>query len=46
MRGMGSSLAMPHPWPNIAVEPTPTSIRSYLAPAGGRGSPLAFGCAL
>ena len=28
---------------NIAVEPTPTSLRSCLAPALGRGSPRAFG---
>jgi len=27
---------------NIAVEPTPNSFRSYVAPAIGRGSPLAF----
>ena len=30
--------------PNIAVEPTPNSFRSYVAPAIGRGSPPAFGC--
>ncbi len=28
---------------NLAVEPTPNSLRSYLAPAIGRGSPRAFG---
>src|SRR5262245_25719934 len=28
---------------NIAVEPTPNSLRSFLAPALGRGSPPAFG---
>jgi uncharacterized DUF497 family protein len=30
-------------WPNIAVEPTPYSLRSFLASAFGRGSPRAFG---
>jgi len=30
-RGMGFSLAMPHPWPNIAVEPTPNGVRSSVA---------------
>src|SRR2546430_15436521 len=29
--------------PNIAVEPTPNSFRSCVAPAIGRGSPLALG---
>jgi hypothetical protein len=29
--------------PNHAVEPTPNSLRSCLAPAIGRGSPPAFG---
>jgi hypothetical protein len=29
---------------NPALEPTPNSLRSYLAPAIGRGSPPAFGC--
>jgi hypothetical protein len=29
--------------PNIAVEPTPNSLRSYVASAIGRGSPRAFG---
>ena len=29
--------------PNIAVEPTPNSLRSCVAPALGRGSPRAFG---
>src|SRR5712691_11409851 len=29
--------------PNHAVEPTPNSLRSYLAPALGRGSPPALG---
>jgi len=29
--------------PNKALEPTPNSLRSYVAPAIGRGSPLAFG---
>jgi hypothetical protein len=31
--------------PNIAVEPTPSSVRSCLASAFGRGSPRAFGFA-
>jgi hypothetical protein len=33
------------PWrlPNIALEPTPNSLRSYLAPAAGHGSLRAFG---
>ena len=31
------------PWPNKAVEPTPNSFRSCVAPAIGRGSPRAFG---
>src|SRR5262249_35696528 len=30
-------------WPNKAVEPTPDSFRSCVAPAIGRGSPPAFG---
>jgi hypothetical protein len=30
--------------PNQAVEPTPNSLRSYVAPAIGRGLPRAFGC--
>ena len=29
---------------NIAVEPTPNSLRSCLAPAIGRGSPRALDC--
>ena len=29
--------------PNQALEPTPKSVRSYVAPATGRGSPPAFG---
>jgi len=29
--------------PNYAVEPTPDSLRSYVAAALGRGSPQAFG---
>jgi len=32
------------PQPNIAVEPTRNSLRSYVAAARARGSPLAFGC--
>ena len=28
----------------LALEPTPNSVRSCLAPASGRGSPPAFGC--
>jgi hypothetical protein len=31
------------PQPNLAVEPTPNSLRSCVATAIGRGSPLAFG---
>ncbi len=31
--------------PNIAVEPTPNSLRSYVASALGRSSPRAFGSA-
>jgi hypothetical protein len=31
-------------WPNIAVEPTPYSLR--FASASGRGSPLAFGSSI
>src|SRR5207253_4241761 len=30
-------------WPNKALEPTPSSLRSCVATAVGRGSPLAFG---
>jgi hypothetical protein len=30
-------------WPNQALEPTPNSFRSRVAPAIGRGSPAAFG---
>ena len=31
-------------WPsNIALEPTPYSLRSYVAAASGRGSPRALG---
>src|ERR687887_24628 len=34
-------------WPsNKPVEPTPNSLHSSLAPAIGRGSPLAFGVAI
>jgi hypothetical protein len=29
--------------PNQALEPTPNSVRSCVAPAIGRGSPQAFG---
>jgi hypothetical protein len=29
--------------PNLALEPTPRCVRSCVAPASGRGSPLAFG---
>ena len=29
--------------PNKALEPTPYSVRSFLASASGRGSPLALG---
>ena len=29
---------------NHALEPTPNSLRSCVAPALGRGSPQAFGC--
>src|SRR6266581_8029657 len=32
-----------HSLPNHAVEPTPKSLRSCVAPAIGRGSPPAFG---
>jgi hypothetical protein len=32
-----------HPAPNQALEPTPNSFRSSLAPAIGRGSPRALG---
>jgi len=35
--------AAPAAYLNIAVEPTPNSVRSYVAPAIGRGSPRAFG---
>ena len=35
--------AAPAAYLNIAVEPTPNSLRSYLAAAIGRGSPPAFG---
>ena len=31
--------------PNHALEPTPNSLRSFLAVAAGRGSPLALGSA-
>jgi len=34
-----------HSPPNHAVEPTPNSLRASVAPAIGRGSPPAFGCA-
>ena len=33
-----------YPEPNNALEPTPYSLRSYLASASGHGSPPAFGC--
>ena len=32
--------------PNKALEPTPNSLRSCVAPALGRGSALALGCSL
>ena len=35
----------PHAWPNIAVEPTPNSVRSCVASAIGHGSPPALGLA-
>src|SRR5215510_5719646 len=34
---------MGHPQPNHALEPTPNSLRSCVAAALGRGSPLALG---
>jgi hypothetical protein len=33
-----------HPQPNQGLEPTPYSLRSYVAPASRRGSGLALGC--
>src|SRR5713101_652333 len=44
-RGMGSSLAMPHPWPNIPAELTAHSAGFLVAPglvAVGRSSPGAL----
>jgi hypothetical protein len=35
-------VSVPDPAPNIAVEPTPDSFRSCVAPAIGRGSPRAL----
>jgi hypothetical protein len=43
MRLWGSAMSLPEPAPNQAVEPTPYNLRSFLASAFGRGSPLAFG---
>jgi hypothetical protein len=36
-------MSLMHPAPNQAVEPTPNSLRSCVAPAIGRGSPRALG---
>jgi len=36
-------MSLPVPAPNHALEPTPNSLRSCVAPAIGRGSPPALG---
>ena len=43
-RGDSSALdvLLAKPWPNLAVEPTPNSLRSCVASAIGRGSPRAL----
>src|SRR5262245_14207076 len=41
--GCGGASDLPAPAPNPAVEPTPNSLRSCVAPAIGRGSPPALG---
>jgi hypothetical protein len=40
----GCAEYLTHPAPNQALEPTPYSVRSSVAPASRRGSPPAFGC--
>jgi hypothetical protein len=40
---MRSSLARPPPWPNIGLEPTGNSVRSFVAPAIPSGSGPALG---
>jgi len=39
-----SDVPLAKSWPNLALEPTPGSLRSCLAEAARRGSPRAFGC--
>jgi hypothetical protein len=41
--GWGRAVRLPRASPNIALEPTPNSLRSYVASAIGRGSPRALG---
>jgi hypothetical protein len=42
VEGRENSAAASAAYLNQAVEPTPNSLRSYVAPAIGRGSPLAL----